>query len=178
MVPLAFFKGCRGQEGPHSPGAGDNVGGSKNWTTDDEKTVIINNNNSVTNATKFTIGTSDESDEDDNAENSRDLERLFCPLTDSQGSPLFDPNDSEAAAAAGAGNADLSEMQPMPPFFGEQLSAVSCRRVHSEILESVSKIKCSLLGRKGGLLHSYGHYGSEAALNEVKEKSGNGGSGK
>ena len=51
---------------------------------------------------------------------------------------------------------------------------MSCRRVHSEILESVSKIKCSLLGRKGGLLYSYGHFGSEAAaLNEVG-KSGSG----
>ena len=42
------------------------------------------NNNTVKNATKFTIGTSDESDEDDNAENTQDLEHLFCPLTDSQ----------------------------------------------------------------------------------------------
>ena len=44
----------------------------------------IINNNTVKNATKFTIGTSDESDEDDNAENTQDLEHLFCPLTDSQ----------------------------------------------------------------------------------------------
>ena len=44
----------------------------------------ITNNNTVKNATKFTIGTSDESDEDDNAENTQDLEHLFCPLTDSQ----------------------------------------------------------------------------------------------
>ena len=52
------------------------------------------------------------------------------------------------------------------------MSASSCRRVHSEILESVSKIKCSLLGRKGGLLHSYGNYGSDIALNEIDRSSG------
>ena len=52
------------------------------------------------------------------------------------------------------------------------MSASSCRRVHSEILESVSKIKCSLLGRKGGLLHSYGNYGSDIALNEIVGSSG------
>ena len=47
------------------------------------------NNNTVKNATKFTIGTSDESDDDDNAENTQDLEHLFCPLTDSQVTPVF-----------------------------------------------------------------------------------------
>ena len=47
------------------------------------------NNNTVKNATKFTIGTSDESDEDDNAENTQDLEHLFCPLTDSQVTSVF-----------------------------------------------------------------------------------------
>ena len=52
------------------------------------------------------------------------------------------------------------------------MSASSCRRVHSEILESVSKIKCSLLGRKGGLLHSYGNYGSDIALNEIVGSTG------
>merc|ERR1712226_95649 len=52
------------------------------------------------------------------------------------------------------------------------MSASSCRRVHSEILESVSKIKCSLLGRKGGLLHSYGNYGSDIALSEIVGNSG------
>ena len=52
------------------------------------------------------------------------------------------------------------------PFF-----QVNCRRVHSEILESVSKIKCSILGRKGGLLYSYGHFGSEAAINESGKES-------
>ena len=52
------------------------------------------------------------------------------------------------------------------------MSASSCRRVHSEILESVSKIKCSLLGRKGGLLHSYGNYGSDIALNEIVGNTG------
>ena len=57
-------------------------------------------------------------------------------------------------------------------MLGEQMSASSCRRVHSEILESVSKIKCSLLGRKGGLLHSYGNYGSDIALNEIVGSSG------
>ena len=148
-LPLAFFKGCATAD-PDSP-ANDN----QNWE------AKATNNNSVTNATKFTIGTSDESDEDENTENSKDLERLFCPLTDSQGSPLFDPNEDESESP--------SEIQPL--FMGEQLSAVSCRRVQSEILASVSKIKCSLLGRKGGLLHSYGHYGSEAAaLNEFDGK--------
>ena len=43
--------------------------------------------------------------------------------------------------------------------------------MHSEILESVSKIKCSILGRKGGLLYSYGHFGSEAAINESGKES-------
>ena len=53
-------------------------------------------------------------------------------------------------------------------MLGEQMSASSCRSVHAEILESVSKIKCSLLGRKGGLLHHYGNsYGSEVALNTL-----------
>ena len=65
------------------------------------------------------------------------------------------------------------ELPPPPAMLGEQMSASSCRRVHSEILESVSKIKCSLLGRKGGLLHSYGNYGSDIALNEIVGNSGN-----
>ena len=43
----------------------------------------IMNNNTVKNATKFTIGTSDESDDDDK-DGDEDLEHLFCPLTDSQ----------------------------------------------------------------------------------------------
>ena len=64
------------------------------------------------------------------------------------------------------------ELPPPPAMLGEQMSASSCRRVHSEILESVSKIKCSLLGRKGGLLHSYGNYGSDIALNEIVGSSG------
>ena len=60
------------------------------------------------------------------------------------------------------------ELPPPPPMLGEQMSASSCRSVHAEILESVSKIKCSLLGRKGGLLHHYGNsYGSEGALNTL-----------
>ena len=48
--------------------------------------------------------------------------------------------------------------------FSEGLSASSCRKVHSEILASVTRIKCSLLGRKGGLLQSYndGILGTEA----------------
>ena len=111
------------------------------------------------------FGTSDESDEDDNAENCRDLERLFCPLTDTNGSPLYEPSDDQFEQSA---LLDIPSLQ----FAGEQLSAVSCRRVHSEILESVSKINCSLLGRKGGLLHSYGHYGSETNLNEFTDGSG------
>lgn len=128
------------------------------------------------NATKFTIGTSDESDDCQEAlEDGHDLERLFFPRTDSQGSPLYDPVDAAAAAADGEPPA-VSHLMTTGGggCFGEQLSAVSCRRVHSEILESVSKIKCSLLGRKGGLLHSYGHYGSEAALNDVGGSNGDG----
>lgn len=77
--------------------------------------------------TKFTIGTSDESEDDD--ANDDDLQKLFCPLTDSLGSP-FDYGTK-----------------------GEQLSASSCRRVQSEILASVSKIK--LLGQSRGLLSNY-----------------------
>ena len=38
---------------------------------------------------------------------------------------------------------------------GEQLSASSCRRVQSEIMAGVSRIKSSILGRKGGFLHTY-----------------------
>ena len=59
------------------------TGRSISQGNDPLKGTIINNN-TVKNATKFTIGTSDESDEDDNAENTQDLEHLFCPLTDSQ----------------------------------------------------------------------------------------------
>ncbi|TRY80438.1 hypothetical protein TCAL_04730 [Tigriopus californicus] len=78
--------------------------------------------------TKFTIGTSDESEDDDT--NDDDLQKLFCPLTDSLGSP-FEYQGTKS----------------------EQLSASSCRRVQSEILASVSKIK--LLGQGRGLLSSY-----------------------
>jgi len=174
-LPLAFFKGCSGgseKNSPNSPTCGNSVMGSDNPTFKrndswDEKTFLLQNKN-LANATKFTLGTSDESDEDeDSAENSRDLERLFCPLTDSNGSPLFDEAANDSVVSDGG------LQPPTPHFFGEQLSAVSCRRVHSEILESVSKIKCSLLGRKGGLLYSYGHFGSEAAaLNEVGKSNG------
>ena len=88
------------------------------------------------NQAQFTIGTSDES-EDDTADD-EDLQKLFCPLTDSNGSP-YDDIDSFGGDVTGLG----------------QISASSCRKVHSEILASVTRIKCSLLGRKGGLLHSY-----------------------
>ena len=40
-------------------------------------------------------------------------------------------------------------------FTGETLSASNCRRVQSEIMASVSRIKSSILGRKGGFLHTY-----------------------
>ena len=42
------------------------------------------NNNNEQNATKFTIGTSDEDDSNDD-EVARDLEKLFCPLTENNG---------------------------------------------------------------------------------------------
>ena len=42
------------------------------------------NNNNEQNATKFTIGTSDEEDSNDD-EVARDLEKLFCPLTENNG---------------------------------------------------------------------------------------------
>ena len=45
------------------------------------------NNNSEQNVTKFTIGTSDEEESNDE-DNSRDLEKLFCPLTDKNGAPF------------------------------------------------------------------------------------------
>ena len=61
-----------------------NIIGRSISTGNDPLKGNIMNNNTVKNATKFTIGTSDESDEDDNAENTEDLEHLFCPLTDSQ----------------------------------------------------------------------------------------------
>jgi len=165
-LPLAFFKGCTsGNQDPNSPdspiltnGNGNVIGRSISTGNDPLKNGITNNN-TVKNATKFTIGTSDESDEDDNAENTQDLEHLFCPLTDSQGSPIVDDGDDSLATSIslcttiGAGDrtcvSDI-ELPPPPAMLGEQMSASSCRRVHSEILESVSKIKCSLLGRKGG----------------------------
>eukprot|EP00093_Oithona_nana_P001919 01919.XXX_12416_13374_1 [CDS] Oithona nana genome sequencing. len=86
------------------------------------------NNNSEQNVTKFTIGTSDEEESNDE-DNSRDLEKLFCPLTDKNGAPF----DSQ----------------------GEIVSSSNCRRVQSEIMASVSRIKSSILGRKGGFLHTY-----------------------
>ena len=42
--------------------------------------------------TKFTIGTSDEDDSND--ETARDLEKLFCPLTDTNGAP-YDLTDKD-----------------------------------------------------------------------------------
>ena len=35
------------------------------------------------------------------------------------------------------------------------MSSSNCRRVQSEIMASVSRIKSSILGRKGGFLHTY-----------------------
>ena len=59
----------------------------------DKNTLSVNqngnkytNNNSEQNVTKFTIGTSDEEESNDE-DNSRDLEKLFCPLTDKNGAP-------------------------------------------------------------------------------------------
>ena len=49
------------------------------------------NNNNEQNVTKFTIGTSDEDDESNDEETARDLEKLFSPLTDTNGTP-FDVN--------------------------------------------------------------------------------------
>ena len=40
-------------------------------------------------------------------------------------------------------------------FLGEIVSSSNCRRVQSEIMASVSRIKSSILGRKGGFLHTY-----------------------
>ena len=60
----------------------------------DKNTLFVNsngkkytNNNSEQNVTKFTIGTSDEEESNDE-DNSRDLEKLFCPLTDKNGAPF------------------------------------------------------------------------------------------
>lgn len=98
--------------------------------------------------TKFTIGTSDEDDENDE-DTSRDLEKLFCPLTDSNGAPY-----------------DMADKDLQYQGSGEQLSASSCRRVQSEIMASVSRIKCSILGRKGGLLHNYSLLETSSALGQ------------
>ena len=58
----------------------------------DKNTLFVNsngkkytNNNSEQNVTKFTIGTSDEEESNDE---DRDLEKLFCPLTDKNGAPF------------------------------------------------------------------------------------------
>ena len=127
-LPLSFFKGCatttitspkeKIKEPKKKPSLASMAAASR-----------FTNNNDEQNVTKFTIGTSDEDDEDSNDESSRDLENLFCPLTDTNGAPLEDR--------------------------GEQLSASSCRRVQSEIMASLSSFKSSILGRKGGLLHTY-----------------------
>lgn len=53
----------------------------------------------------------------------------------------------------------------------QQLSASACRQVHSDILASVTRIKCSLLGRKGGLLHGY--YSASASDIANKEQPDN-----
>ena len=107
------------------------------------------NNNNEQNVTKFTIGTSDEDDDSNDEETARDLEKLFCPLTDTNGAPMTD------LVYQGS---------------GEQLSASSCRRVQSEIMASVSRIKSSILGRKGGFLHTY------AMMESVKGSMTSGGS--
>ena len=52
------------------------------------------NNNSEQNCTKFTIGTSDE-EESNEEDNTRDLEKLFCPLTDNNGAP-YDMSQGKA----------------------------------------------------------------------------------
>ena len=103
---------------------------------------------------RFTIGTSDESDDDTNDE---DLQKLFCPLTDSNGSPFL----PSSAADVDNENEEIDE--------GSQLSASSCRKVHSEILASVSRIKCSLLGRKGGLLQTYSNGGNAATVEDSSD---------
>ena len=92
----------------------------------------------------------------------RDLEKLFCPLTDSHGAP-YDILDKGGPL-------------PVGPTGGEALSASSCRRVQSEILASVSRIKSSILGRKGGFLHSYNLLESQSnsSINSTLSVSGSG----
>ena len=67
---------------------------------------------SLIQGTKFTIGTSDESEDDTNDE---DLQKLFCPRTDSNGSPY-------TVAGTADDHLDIG-------YTGEQMSAQSCRAV-------------------------------------------------
>ena len=65
------------------------------------------------------LGTSDEDDCGDGDDRDRDLEKLFCPLTDSNGAPYEGQNDQGS----------------------ERLSASNCRRVQDEIMASLSSFK-------------------------------------
>jgi hypothetical protein len=124
-LPLSFFKGC----GNNANSANDlkvpNAGNMNNLNS--------TNNNTEQNVTKFTIGTSDEDDTNDD-DRDRDLEKLFCPLTDSNGAPYEGGQNDQGS---------------------ERLSASNCRRVQDEIMASLSSFKSSFLGRKGGFLHNY-----------------------
>ena len=71
------------------------------------------------NSPKYFLGTSDEDDCGDGDDRDRDLEKLFCPLTDSNGAPYEGQNDQGS----------------------ERLSASNCRRVQDEIMASLSSFK-------------------------------------
>ena len=65
------------------------------------------------------LGTSDEDDTNDD-DRDRDLEKLFCPLTDSNGAPYEGGQNDQGS---------------------ERLSASNCRRVQDEIMASLSSFK-------------------------------------
>ncbi len=60
----------------------------------------------------FAIGTSDESEDADGDEDREDLQKLFCPLTDSNGSPY---------------EQDGNRLHPMFGINSDHVSASSCR---------------------------------------------------
>ncbi len=153
-LPLSFFKNCAesaiAKNHDSEPISNNDSSGRKSSRRK------YTNNNHEQNVTKFTIGTSDEDDEDDSSEETaRDLEKLFCPLTDDNGAP-FDMQDSFLGKMKNLLlEHSLLKLIVAIAGTGEQLSASSCRRVQSEIMASVSRIKSSILGRKGGFLHTY-----------------------
>ena len=84
-LPLqAFF--AKAASAAASVAANENKG-DKNTLSVQSNGKKYTNNNSEQNVTKFTIGTSDEEESNDE-DNSRDLEKLFCPLTDKNGAPF------------------------------------------------------------------------------------------